>query len=179
MQFRRPSGLFRPCPEEQLAGAMADPDHPSDAFFLIVADLDTGMFCVEGPMSDDAPWHVAAGRAGSSTIVTSSAARPAQIATRSPANSSAHTAIRRRSARQHRAATRMSDQLPAVIRSGPGCDRRAADTYIVPALIADAGDAGRLALRRILHRQHQQPDTRAAPMRAPAAGSSPGASSAA
>ena len=42
---------------------MADPDHPSDAFFLIVADLDTGMFCVEGPMSDDAPWCVAAGRA--------------------------------------------------------------------------------------------------------------------
>jgi hypothetical protein len=43
---------------------MADPDHPSDAFFLIVADLDTGMFCVEGPMSDDAPWYAAAGRAG-------------------------------------------------------------------------------------------------------------------
>jgi hypothetical protein len=31
---------------------------PRDAFFLIVADIDTGMFCVEGPMSDDAPWHV-------------------------------------------------------------------------------------------------------------------------
>ena len=27
----------------------------------------------------------------------------------------------------------------------------------MPALIADAGDAGRLALRRILHRQHPQP----------------------
>ena len=42
---------------------MADPDHPSDAFFLIVADLDAGLFCVEGPMSDDAPWYVAADRA--------------------------------------------------------------------------------------------------------------------
>jgi hypothetical protein len=41
---------------------MTDPD-PHDAFFLIVADLDTGMFCVEGPMFDDAPWHVAADRA--------------------------------------------------------------------------------------------------------------------
>ena len=41
---------------------MTTPD-PGDAFFLIVADIDTGMFCVEGPMSDDAPWHVAAGRA--------------------------------------------------------------------------------------------------------------------
>jgi len=41
---------------------MADSD-PSDAFFLIVADLDAGLFCVEGPMSDDAPWYVAADRA--------------------------------------------------------------------------------------------------------------------
>ena len=40
-------------------------DHPDprDVFFLIVADLDTGMFCVEGPMSDDAPWHLAVDRA--------------------------------------------------------------------------------------------------------------------
>ena len=41
---------------------MTDPD-PRDAFFLIVVDLDTGMFCVEGPMSDDGPWHVATDRA--------------------------------------------------------------------------------------------------------------------
>ena len=33
---------------------MTTPD-PRDAFFLIVADLDAGLFCVEGPMSDDAP----------------------------------------------------------------------------------------------------------------------------
>ena len=67
----------------------------------------------------------------------------------------------------------MTDQLPAII--PPGALTTPTDTYIVPALIADAGDAGRLALRRILHRQHQQPDTRAGPMRARAAGSSPGA----
>ena len=48
----------------------------------------------------------------------------------------------------------MTDQLPAII--PPGALTTPADTYIVPALIADAGDAGRLALRRILHRQHQQ-----------------------
>jgi hypothetical protein len=42
---------------------MADPDHPSDAFFLIVADLHSGLFCVEGPMTDARPWHLAAGRA--------------------------------------------------------------------------------------------------------------------
>jgi hypothetical protein len=41
---------------------MTDPD-PHDTFFLIVADLDRGLFCVEGPMSDDAPWHLAVGRA--------------------------------------------------------------------------------------------------------------------
>jgi hypothetical protein len=41
---------------------MTDPDL-HDAFFLIIADLDRGLFCVEGPMSDDAPWHLAVGRA--------------------------------------------------------------------------------------------------------------------
>ena len=41
---------------------MTTPD-PRDAFFLIVADFDAGLFCIEGPMSDDAPWHVAADRA--------------------------------------------------------------------------------------------------------------------
>ncbi|MGP0001315.1 MAG: hypothetical protein ACLPKW_26730 [Acetobacteraceae bacterium] len=40
-----------------------DHDHSRDAFFLIVADLDRGLFCVEGPMSDDGPWHLAVGRA--------------------------------------------------------------------------------------------------------------------
>jgi hypothetical protein len=64
------------------AEAMTTPD-PRDVFFLIVADLDRGLFCVEGPMSDDAPWHVAADRA--------SAARPAQIATRWPASTSRRT----------------------------------------------------------------------------------------
>jgi hypothetical protein len=41
---------------------MTTPD-PHDAFFLIVADFDAGLFCIEGPMSDDALWHVAADRA--------------------------------------------------------------------------------------------------------------------
>ena len=40
---------------------MATPD--PDAFFLIVADLHAGLFCVEGPMTDARPWHHAASRA--------------------------------------------------------------------------------------------------------------------
>ena len=31
-------------------------------FYLIVADLETRRFCVEGPMTDDGPWNRAAGR---------------------------------------------------------------------------------------------------------------------
>ena len=36
---------------------------PSEAFFLIVADLRAGLFCIEGPMTDARPWHLAASRA--------------------------------------------------------------------------------------------------------------------
>ena len=36
---------------------------PSQPFFLIVADFDAGLFSVEGPMTDDGPWNLAAGRA--------------------------------------------------------------------------------------------------------------------
>jgi hypothetical protein len=36
---------------------------PTDPFFLIVADHDAALFCIEGPMTDDAPWNLAAGRA--------------------------------------------------------------------------------------------------------------------
>jgi hypothetical protein len=36
---------------------------PTVPFFLIVIDFDLGLFCVEGPMTDDAPWNLAAGRA--------------------------------------------------------------------------------------------------------------------
>jgi hypothetical protein len=36
---------------------------PPEPFFLIVADHDTGLFCIEGPMTDDALWNLAAGRA--------------------------------------------------------------------------------------------------------------------
>jgi hypothetical protein len=44
---------------------MTEPQ-PTDApvpFFLIVADYDAGLFCIEGPMTDAAPWNRAAGRA--------------------------------------------------------------------------------------------------------------------
>ncbi len=37
--------------------------HPIAPFFLIVADQDRGVFTVEGPMTDDGPWNLAAGRA--------------------------------------------------------------------------------------------------------------------
>jgi hypothetical protein len=37
--------------------------HPNAPFFLIVADHDRGFFSVEGPMTDDGPWNLAAGRA--------------------------------------------------------------------------------------------------------------------
>ena len=41
----------------------SDPSNPPEPFFLIVADLETKRFCVEGPMTDDGPWNRAAGRA--------------------------------------------------------------------------------------------------------------------
>ena len=36
--------------------------NPTEPFFLIIADYDRGMFSVEGPMTDDRPWNLAAGR---------------------------------------------------------------------------------------------------------------------
>jgi hypothetical protein len=36
---------------------MANAEAP---FFLVVTDLDRGVFCVEGPMTDDRPWQAAA-----------------------------------------------------------------------------------------------------------------------
>jgi hypothetical protein len=35
-------------------------DTPSEPFYLIVADHDRRVFAVEGPMTDDQPWHAAA-----------------------------------------------------------------------------------------------------------------------
>jgi hypothetical protein len=35
----------------------------TEPFFLIVTDLDAGFFSVEGPLTDAAPWNLAAGRA--------------------------------------------------------------------------------------------------------------------
>ena len=40
-----------------------DPTRPAPTFFLIVADHDLRVFCVEGPMTADAPWQAAARRA--------------------------------------------------------------------------------------------------------------------
>jgi len=42
--------------------ATAEPVQP---FYLIVADLDRGVFAVEGPMTDDRPWKDAAAYARS------------------------------------------------------------------------------------------------------------------
>jgi hypothetical protein len=36
---------------------------PGEPFFLIVVDPYMKLFCVEGPMTDDGPWHRAAVRA--------------------------------------------------------------------------------------------------------------------
>lgn len=38
---------------------MAD-EEPTQPFYLIVTDHDRGVFCVEGPMTDDRPWYDAA-----------------------------------------------------------------------------------------------------------------------
>jgi hypothetical protein len=41
---------------------MSDLD-PALPFYLIIADHDARLFTVEGPMTNDAPWNLAAGRA--------------------------------------------------------------------------------------------------------------------
>jgi hypothetical protein len=38
----------------------AEPPQPTVPFYLIVTDHDRGVFAVEGPMTDDRPWHDAA-----------------------------------------------------------------------------------------------------------------------
>jgi hypothetical protein len=35
----------------------------TEPFFLIVTDFDAGLLSVDGPMTDDGPWNLAAGRA--------------------------------------------------------------------------------------------------------------------
>ncbi|HUC09441.1 MAG TPA: hypothetical protein VL985_03330 [Stellaceae bacterium] len=69
------------------------------------------------------------------------------------------------------------DQLPAIIEQ-PATPAPAADTYIVPALITDAG--GEQAAWRYVEffTATSTTTTRAGPMRAPAAGFSPGAKTA-
>lgn len=45
----------------KLVGGSAMPTaQPTGSFFLIIADLDQGLFSVEGPMTDDQPWKQAA-----------------------------------------------------------------------------------------------------------------------
>ena len=38
----------------------ANDPNPAEPFYLIVTDLDRGVFCVEGPMTDDRSWEAAA-----------------------------------------------------------------------------------------------------------------------
>src|SRR5271156_2634860 len=112
--------------------------NPTEPFFLIVADFDTGLFSVEGPMTDDGPWNLAAGRAREKhrrVVCGPAGADRDRLADEFPQAHNKGGAP----PRQHRAATRMSDQLPAIVR--PGALTRPSDTYIVPALIAGAGDA--------------------------------------
>jgi hypothetical protein len=49
----------------------------------------------------------------------------------------------------------MTDQLPAVLQAGVLF--APADTYVVPALIAEAGQQAGWRYVEFLHRQHQQP----------------------
>ena len=112
--------------------AIITPD-PRDVFFLIVADLDAGLFCVEGPMSDDAPWHLAVDRARQqhNRHVLCGPTGPDHEALASEFQRTHGFAAFRR---QHREATRMSEQLPAVVQSGALAV--SANTYIVPAIVA-------------------------------------------
>ena len=48
-------------PDLRIVGSPSTADtDPSAAFFLIVADDDRELFCVEGPMTNDQPWNNAA-----------------------------------------------------------------------------------------------------------------------
>jgi len=38
----------------------ANDPNPTEPFYLIVTDHDRGVFCVEGPMTDDRSWEAAA-----------------------------------------------------------------------------------------------------------------------
>ena len=38
----------------------ANDSNPTEPFYLIVTDRDRGVFCVEGPMTDDRQWEAAA-----------------------------------------------------------------------------------------------------------------------
>jgi hypothetical protein len=43
-----------------VANPLAADTDPAASFFLIVADYDRELFCVEGPITDDRPWNNAA-----------------------------------------------------------------------------------------------------------------------
>ena len=47
------------CAREGVMFDANDPN-PTEPFYLIVTDIDRGVFCVEGPMTDDRPWEAAA-----------------------------------------------------------------------------------------------------------------------
>jgi hypothetical protein len=55
--------------------------------------------------------------------------------------------------------TEPADQLPAIIEPArPGALTPLPDGQLIPALIADAGGQAAWQLRRLLHRQHPQPE---------------------
>src|SRR4029077_11175999 len=70
----------------------------------------------------------------------------------------------RRSARKHRAATRMTDQLPAIVQ--PGVLIAPTDTYMVPAPRAAAGDAAGCRYVEFFTANIRNPHTRRAYARA-------------
>ena len=156
-------------------GAMTEPNptditdptnSPTDAFFLIVADHDTGLFCIEGPMTDDAPWNLAAGRAREN-------GRQVQCGPSGPDRAALAEDFQRtsqdgrRSAGQHRQATRMSDQLPAIIEPAePGALTPLPAGHLVPALIADAGEQAGWRYVEFFTANIRNPNTRRAYARA-------------
>ena len=137
--------------------------HPTEPFFLIVADHDRGFFSVEGPMTDDGPWKLAAGRAGKQPPRP---VWPNRCRSRSARRClPEHPRTSRRAAGNHRAATRVTDQLPAII--PPSALTTAADAaHLVPALIADAGEAASWRYVEFFTANIRNPHTRRAYARA-------------
>ena len=96
----------------------------------LVADFDTGLFSVEGPMTDDGPWNLAAGRAREKQrrVVCGPAGTDRDTLadefqqTHNVGGVPPGSIVRPRG---------LSGQLPAIVQ--PGALIRPSGTYIVPA----------------------------------------------